>query len=365
MDQNERKAELSPGHKEAVLQVFMRQLGAGRGTVDIALGLIFGKKITYGGLYDLTQEDFSVTREAFKEAISGVPTMPLKRCLKVLSMVTPASPVCGACGSFPIDENALEGGMQTRGICPVCQKGKIEATVVAVDFVEWTTGNRVPVGKDLDTTTVPGAALPLHSTGIFTYLTQTHGEPGNRVLMDLLVKKDVPVPLFLLYLRVSRGAQIARLQQPKACLRFLVDPEAFDVTELVELELWVDEAKQFRNGAQLAEAVNSAPPPPAARLPDSFFRDRYRGGMAWPNPKVQQFHHALCDAYDSPDRLRGIMQQAGISPAYLNMSGSMDTAWHNALNLAASMGLIDTLVDKIMADPSIGGQRTRLRDLFA
>lgn len=362
MDNDEKKLIVTAKHLIAVTGIFARGLGLSlndqsvKQRLAIAFNATFGGNIpTYGDLLSLAQEDFVVAREGFKDAGLTIPTIPFKRCLTQLAAISPTTPVCAKCEQFPFN---TEGKIETRGLCPLCHGALIAEEEATVTFVSWATGQPVSATKLVDTTTSPGIPLPLTNEGIVEWLGKNNLNPTIEKNMNLFNNDLV---LLLRYLREVHSKQNQRLQQPPACLRFLIDPGAYDIFSELQMVALLTEVGKYVAGVKNTPIVTAEQ---HSIWPREWYRDNFR--VNWPLKAVQEFADLTANSMPTSDIIQEfISRYTEIKPYNIDWNQPGDLIWHSILNLAASMGCLDSIVKGVLAFDRTKGARPRYIELLS
>lgn len=203
--------------------------------------LFGGTAPTFGQVRKVSPTDL---KSAAGRACPTTPVVLVNELAGLLPRVDPQTPVCGACGEFPLSS---AGGkvfsLPVGAACPFCPKGRLELVPMKLRMLAWTDGRLVEPDTTHDLRVRPGWELPLQDAGIRGWADEWIESRLERALRDA----GTPLYAFLAYMRLGRKA-LKRLEDVPELLH---DPNAFGLTDARAIAQAAKSARAFAEGREV------------------------------------------------------------------------------------------------------------------
>jgi len=219
---------------------------------------------TFGQVRRITAPDLA---DATERANSDAAIVALKELSELMPLVAPETPVCGACGEFPLSN---VGGkifsLADGASCPFCAKANVAVVPMKLRMVAWTDGHLTEPQTTHDLRVMPGCRIPLHDEGILGWADEWIDPALERALRAA----ETPVYALLAYMRLGRKA----LASIEDAVELLHDPKRFGLSGADALSATARAAKAF---VEARETTN---------VPATPFAIERGGGRELPRLKV-------------------------------------------------------------------------------
>jgi hypothetical protein len=168
----------------------------------------------------------------------GTPIVALNELAELLPRVDPHTPLCGACGEFPLSN---VGGkiftLPAGSSCPFCSKARVVLVPMKLRMIAWTDGHLTEPQTTHDLRVRPGWNLPLQDREILGWADGWLEATLECALRD----SDTTIYAFLAYMRLGRKA----LKRLEDAVELLHAPKDFGLTSDKEIAEAVRAAKAF------------------------------------------------------------------------------------------------------------------------
>jgi hypothetical protein len=262
---------------------------------------------TFGQVRKATSADLA---SAADKACRKAAVVPLKELSELMPRVDPRTPVCGACGEFPLSN---VGGkifvLDAGAACPFCPKGRFAPVPMKLRMVAWTDGHLTEPQTTHDLRILPGCELPLQDEGILHWADGWIEPALERALRDA----GTSVYAFLAYMRLGRKT-LARIEDAADMLH---DPKRLGLTD----------ARSFAESAKSAKAFVEARE--VTNIPAKPFVIERLGGKDLPRMTVAGRTYLLegrVGQGDKSDVFRALWDHQPTERVVLKISKALDDA---------------------------------------
>lgn len=197
---------------------------------------LFGENApTFGQVRKVSAIDLKSSAD---RASPGTPLVALNELAELLPRVDPQTPVCPACGEFPLSN---VGGkifsLPAGASCPFCSKARVELVPMKLRMIAWTDGRLTEPQTKHDLRIHPGWQLPLQDLDILGWADGWL----ETTLESALRSVGTSIYAFLAYMRLGRKS-LKRLEDAALLLH---DPKDFGLNDASEIADAVRSAKRF------------------------------------------------------------------------------------------------------------------------
>lgn len=165
-----------------------------------------------------------------RSGAGGWPVGAADELATLLPEITPAVPICSACGELPL---ARSGGATLSlpapgALCPFCDRGTTEQVPVPLRKLAWTTAALVPPDQSVDRRAVAGRALPLDDQALVEWVSGA----VDPELSDAAARAGLRLHELLAYLLHVRRACADAMEAPALLAR----PDRFGLQDRAALD---------------------------------------------------------------------------------------------------------------------------------